>query len=912
MTHLFRFQNKEQLSKENNELIIIDTKTNNIKINNQTKNSLNTCNNSLKNRKSDISIEKSSKRIKTNHISNFHDEIIDIDAEIIDLDAEIIDKVDEIKIPINVNINKSHKSPSNEYINLIEEDFSIEKTLNSSLNIFSNQNNIEFNKANADNLINNISPIKNSQNSNSLNFSLNKSKELSPLEVSLFIGDPQRYEEKFIKRYENRLSNISSNLSFNSKDSPNVNFNNDEIIIIDSDEDTVVNKDSIINLDRDEIKKIVDSHSEICNVSFEGNESFQENFEFSGINQDTIETINSINIVSNIDNPSIDFNNDKIGIDNFFSIIYNQNFNYENNNNRFIHYNTNSIVFDKFKIDLFPELNQFEITVFQNFIILPRYEKVDFDLNSLKSFEGKCKFLKFESDRIYSFNLHNPLIFPKDFIRLFHYLSIFIESDVLLYLFESFQPQYSIVFQSIIQMREFQKEMINIIPILSKKNIIFSNLTLLEVDESFMEDELVSIFRNCVQSLYEFKFHHNDGSLYIGEIMNPLNAIKNSYSTSLIPYGQGYSFKINENGDVDKYFGFWKDAKMHGEGIRIYGNYEYKGEFLNNLFDGKGILIQRGNNNMLFIYEGEFSEGKKNGYGKLILFTIHNNIIKRKEWFEGNWKNDQRYGFGELRSETYWKLGNWKKYFTDGCGITLNNKTKFFERNIKENNSEEKTRSIVPKSYFEQLIHPQLSNSLNTAQRVLYSGYCFRSRLETRWAIFFESLKIDYLYECKKFIFPDKRTYTPDFYLPDLKMWIEIKPMQPTMEELEKVKILSQLLSRISNKYRAILIYGNCEPPHMKKHRVGALAAEYYFDGSLKDSCMWVNCPYCNKIDIIERGKQLDCPCNKSNIIPEIPSSTLQFAYETAQKFDFEGYMQHLKQFYEEMHFEADELADND
>lgn len=56
-----------------------------------------------------------------------------------------------------------------------------------------------------------------------------------------------------------------------------------------------------------------------------------------------------------------------------------------------------------------------------------------------------------------------------------------------------------------------------------------------------------------------------------------------------------------------------------------------------------------------------------------------------------------------------------------------------------------------------------------------YAGYHFRSRLEARWAVFFDSLKIKYRYEPEGFKFGGE-CYLPDFYLPDLRMFAEVKP----------------------------------------------------------------------------------------------------------------------------------------
>jgi hypothetical protein len=57
-----------------------------------------------------------------------------------------------------------------------------------------------------------------------------------------------------------------------------------------------------------------------------------------------------------------------------------------------------------------------------------------------------------------------------------------------------------------------------------------------------------------------------------------------------------------------------------------------------------------------------------------------------------------------------------------------------------------------------------------------YNGILFRSRLEARWAVLFNALGIDYVYEPECFILKNGLKYTPDFYLPNYDLYIEIKP----------------------------------------------------------------------------------------------------------------------------------------
>ena len=56
-----------------------------------------------------------------------------------------------------------------------------------------------------------------------------------------------------------------------------------------------------------------------------------------------------------------------------------------------------------------------------------------------------------------------------------------------------------------------------------------------------------------------------------------------------------------------------------------------------------------------------------------------------------------------------------------------------------------------------------------------YNGYKFRSRLEARWALFFDLLGIEYEYEPEGIILSDGTRYLPDFYLPDFKCFFEVK-----------------------------------------------------------------------------------------------------------------------------------------
>lgn len=72
-------------------------------------------------------------------------------------------------------------------------------------------------------------------------------------------------------------------------------------------------------------------------------------------------------------------------------------------------------------------------------------------------------------------------------------------------------------------------------------------------------------------------------------------------------------------------------------------------------------------------------------------------------------------------------------------------------------------------------------------------GDKFRSRLEARWAVFFNTLGLEYRYEHEGFDLGDGVWYLPDFWLPKLDCWVEIKPVLPSFPEISKCAFLSNI-----------------------------------------------------------------------------------------------------------------------
>ena len=64
-----------------------------------------------------------------------------------------------------------------------------------------------------------------------------------------------------------------------------------------------------------------------------------------------------------------------------------------------------------------------------------------------------------------------------------------------------------------------------------------------------------------------------------------------------------------------------------------------------------------------------------------------------------------------------------------------------------------------------------------------YRGRTFRSRLEAKWAVFMDEMGVKWEYEPEGFTDERGGRYLPDFFLPDLGCFLEIKPRKPTDEE---------------------------------------------------------------------------------------------------------------------------------
>lgn len=114
-----------------------------------------------------------------------------------------------------------------------------------------------------------------------------------------------------------------------------------------------------------------------------------------------------------------------------------------------------------------------------------------------------------------------------------------------------------------------------------------------------------------------------------------------------------------------------------------------------------------------------------------------------------------------------------------------------------------------------------------------YKGYRFRSRLEARWAVFFDALNIEYVYEKEGYILSNGDWYLPDFWLPKFNCFAEVKPTKFTETEFNKCWGLDQaclLLDTPTPKVNQGYYYlapPDGEPPHISHYKIYLLPSDF-------------------------------------------------------------------------------------
>ena len=169
------------------------------------------------------------------------------------------------------------------------------------------------------------------------------------------------------------------------------------------------------------------------------------------------------------------------------------------------------------------------------------------------------------------------------------------------------------------------------------------------------------------------------------------------------------------------------------------------------------------------------------------------------------------------------------------------------------------------------------------AIETVYNGYRFRSRLEARWAVFFDTLGIKYEYEKEGYDLGEAGWYLPDFWLPDLECWVEIKGQHPTRDEQTKLAVLTE------QRQDSVGVIRSTTPDVVANEGYG------YWSGKFAGWQTFAQCLGCDAVGMMILSEQsktvlfrMRCACDRTlfGITPDTPE--LQAACAAARQARFE------------------------
>ena len=166
-----------------------------------------------------------------------------------------------------------------------------------------------------------------------------------------------------------------------------------------------------------------------------------------------------------------------------------------------------------------------------------------------------------------------------------------------------------------------------------------------------------------------------------------------------------------------------------------------------------------------------------------------------------------------------------------------------------------------------------------------YKGCRFRSRLEARWAVFFDAANIKWQYEPQGYVVKGRK-YLPDFFLQELECYFEVKGTYDYDEAL--LQAFSESMQR-----PVILAVGDIPDPatvedsaRYKGHKVFLPVVDDEDDSNVvwgyED--MFLGCHACGRVRLINQSyaTQKDLCCQGARIAP------LAYAFESARSARFE------------------------
>lgn len=143
------------------------------------------------------------------------------------------------------------------------------------------------------------------------------------------------------------------------------------------------------------------------------------------------------------------------------------------------------------------------------------------------------------------------------------------------------------------------------------------------------------------------------------------------------------------------------------------------------------------------------------------------------------------------------------------------------------------------------------------AIETFYNGYRFRSRLEARWAVFMSTMFVPFQYEAEGFRHGTQQ-YLPDFWLPDIRAWVEVKPridqrLRLSAKEHAKVVAFQQGLAAAKSADRFFIVSGEA---YLGEYDVYVVVQnpEGEWEVLLYGDAGWTECPVCGHVNIQPSG----------------------------------------------------------
>ena len=170
-----------------------------------------------------------------------------------------------------------------------------------------------------------------------------------------------------------------------------------------------------------------------------------------------------------------------------------------------------------------------------------------------------------------------------------------------------------------------------------------------------------------------------------------------------------------------------------------------------------------------------------------------------------------------------------------------------------------------------------------------YRGRFFRSRLEARWAVFLDTLEVEWVYEREAYALRGGLAYLPDFWLPELDCWVEIKGEEASQEAHEKARALATATDK-----RVYIFSGSIELP---QGDIPPAMAAMYLPGNDTTPARpnswahkWHACPECGAIWIgWNNSPALSfCECSYTEHVETSEAPQITRAYRAALRARFD------------------------